>query len=207
MTFTIPNVLTLLRLLAAPGVGVMFLYFARPWADWLAFFLFVGAAVTDFIDGYLARRWKQETRFGSMLDPIADKAMVVIALLVITAQSGLNAWILLPATAIVFREIFVSGLREFLGDAAGVLTVTWVAKLKTAAQMIAIAVLFASGAFFHMSEGAAGGYAPQAEQLVRIAADGTWWVGVALLWVAAVLTLVSGIDYFRKGLPYLRDGQ
>ena len=208
MTFTIPNVLTLLRLLAAPGVGVMFLYFARPWADWLAFFLFVGAAVTDFIDGYLARRWKQETRFGSMLDPIADKAMVVIALLVITAQSGLNAWILLPATAIVFREIFVSGLREFLGDASGALTVTWVAKLKTAAQMIAIAVLFASGAFSHMFEGdAGGGYAPQAEQLVRIAADGAWWIGVALLWVAAVLTLVSGIDYFRKGLPYLGDGQ
>ena len=207
MTLTIPNVLTFLRLLAAPGVGVMFLYFARPWADWLAFFLFVGAAVTDFVDGYLARRWKQETRFGSMLDPIADKAMVVIALLVITAQSGLNAWILLPATAIVFREIFVSGLREFLGDAAGALTVTWVAKLKTAAQMIAIAVLFASGAFSHMFEGDAGGYASQAEQLVRIAADGTWWVGVALLWVAAVLTLVSGIDYFRKGLPYLRDGQ
>lgn len=207
MTFTIPNVLTLLRLLAAPGVGVMFLYFARPWADWLAFFLFVGAAVTDFVDGYLARRWKQETRFGSMLDPIADKAMVVIALLVITAQSGLDAWILLPATAIVFREIFVSGLREFLGDAAGALTVTWVAKLKTAAQMIAIAVLFASGAFIHMFEGGAAGAAPQGEQFVRIAADGTWWVGVALLWVAAILTLVSGIDYFRKGLPYLRDGQ
>lgn len=207
MTFTIPNVLTLLRLLAAPGVGVMFLYFARPWADWLAFFLFVGAAVTDFVDGYLARRWKQETRFGSMLDPIADKAMVVIALLVITAQSGLNAWILLPATAIVFREMFVSGLREFLGDAAGALSVTWVAKLKTVAQMIAIAVLFASGAFSHMFDGGAGGNAPRAEQFVRIAAEGTWWVGVVLLWVAAVLTLVSGIDYFRKGLPYLRDGQ
>lgn len=207
MTFTIPNVLTLLRLLAAPGVGVMFLYFARPWADWFAFFLFVGAAVTDFIDGYLARRWKQETRFGSMLDPIADKAMVVIALLVITAQSGLNAWILLPATAIVFREVFVSGLREFLGDASGALTVTWVAKVKTAAQMIAIAVLFASGAFNHMFASGAGGNAQQAEQLVRFAADGTWWVGVVLLWVATVLTLVSGIDYFCKGLPYLRDGQ
>ncbi len=207
MTFTIPNVLTLLRLLAAPGVGVMFLYFARPWADWFAFFLFVGAAVTDFIDGYLARRWKQETRFGSMLDPIADKAMVVIALLVITAQSGLNAWILLPATAIVFREVFVSGLREFLGDASGALTVTWVAKVKTAAQMIAIAVLFASGAFNHMFAAGTGGNAQQAEQLVRFATDGTWWVGVVLLWVATVLTLVSGIDYFRKGLPYLRDGQ
>ncbi len=207
MTFTIPNMLTLVRLLAAPGVSVMFLYFARPWADWLAFVLFVGAAVTDFIDGYLARRWKQETRFGSMLDPIADKAMVVIALLVITAQSGLNAWILLPATLIVFREMFVSGLREFLGDASGALTVTWVAKLKTAAQMIAIAVLFASGAFLHMFDGEVGGDGPLAERLVRLARDGTWWVGVVLLWVAAALTLASGIDYFRKGLPYLKDGQ
>ena len=103
-----------------------------------------------------------------MLDPIADKAMVVIALLVITAQSGLNAWILLPATAIVFREVFVSGLREFLGDASGALTVTWVAKVKTAAQMIAIAVLFASGAFNHMFASGVGGNAQQAEQLVRL---------------------------------------
>ena len=80
MRWTIPNILTVLRLLAAPGVAVMFLYFNRPLADWFALILFVAAAVTDWFDGYLARAWKQETKLGAMLDPIADKAMVVIAL-------------------------------------------------------------------------------------------------------------------------------
>ena len=115
MTWTIPNILTVLRLFAAPGVAVMFLYFHRPWADWFALTLFIGAAITDYFDGYLARLWKQESKFGAMLDPIADKAMVVIALLVLTGYSGMNPWLILPATVILFREVFVSGLREFLG--------------------------------------------------------------------------------------------
>jgi cardiolipin synthase len=102
MKWTLPNILTTLRMLAAPGVAVMFLYFHRPWADWLALALFVGAAITDYFDGYLARLWKQESKFGAMLDPIADKAMVVIALVVITGFSGMNPWILLPATLIIF---------------------------------------------------------------------------------------------------------
>ena len=138
MTWTLPNLLTLLRLFAAPGVVLMFLYFTRPWADWFALVLFVGAAITDFLDGYLARAWKQESKFGAMLDPIADKAMVVIALLVITGYAGMDPWILLPATVIIFREVFVSGLREFLGDTAGTLKVTKLAKWKTTAQMIAM---------------------------------------------------------------------
>ncbi|MDA8587243.1 CDP-alcohol phosphatidyltransferase family protein, partial [Rhodobacteraceae bacterium] len=100
MTWNIPNILTLMRLLAAPGVVLLFLYFTRPWADWFALFLFVSAAITDFVDGYLARAWKQESKFGAMLDPIADKAMVVIALLVITGYAGMDPWILLPATVI-----------------------------------------------------------------------------------------------------------
>ncbi len=115
MTWTIPNTLTVLRLLAAPGVALMFLYFHRPWADWFALTLFIVAAITDYFDGYLARLWKQESKFGTMLDPIADKAMVVIALLIITGYSGMNPWLILPATAILFREVFVSGLREYLG--------------------------------------------------------------------------------------------
>ena len=149
MRWTLPNTLTALRLLAAPGVAIMFLYFARPWADWFALILFVGAAVTDWIDGYLARAWKQETRLGAMLDPIADKAMVIIALLVIIGFSNWSPWLVLPATMIVFREVFVSGLREFLGTAAGTLKVTQLAKWKTTAQMIAIAVLFGQGIFLH----------------------------------------------------------
>lgn len=124
MTLNIPNILTILRLFAAPAVAIMFLYFHRPLADWFALALFVVAALTDFLDGYLARAWKQESKLGAMLDPIADKAMVIIALLVITGFSGMNPYILLPATIIMFREVFVSGLREFLGDTAGTLKVT-----------------------------------------------------------------------------------
>jgi CDP-diacylglycerol--glycerol-3-phosphate 3-phosphatidyltransferase len=218
MTWTIPNILTTLRLLAAPGVVLMFLYFTRPWADWFALLLFVSAAVTDWFDGYLARLWKQESKLGAMLDPIADKAMVVIALLVITGYAGMDPWILLPATVIMFREVFVSGLREFLGDTAGTLNVTKLAKWKTTAQMVSIAVLFATGIFQHMliertvgmdasviAEIFEGGDDPLNLRLIQQAYWVTWWVGVALLWVAAALTLVTGFDYFRKSLPYLKD--
>lgn len=218
MTWTIPNILTTLRLLAAPGVVLMFLYFTRPWADWFALILFVGAAVTDWFDGYLARLWKQESKLGAMLDPIADKAMVVIALLVITGYAGMDPYILLPATVIMFREVFVSGLREFLGDTAGTLRVTKLAKWKTTAQMVAIAVLFATGIFQHMfiertvgmddsviAEIFAGGDDPLSLRLIQQAYWATWWIGVALLWIAALLTLVTGYDYFRKALPHLKD--
>ncbi len=126
-------------------VAVMFLYLARPYADWAALILFVGAALTDWLDGFLARAWMQESKLGAMLDPIADKAMVVIALVVLARVFGFDAWILLPAALIVFREVFVSGLREFLGDVAGTLQVTKMAKWKTTAQMVAIALLFAVG--------------------------------------------------------------
>lgn len=219
MKMTLPNLLTVLRLLAAPGVAVMFLYFHRPWADWFALVLFVVAALTDFFDGYLARAWKQETKLGAMLDPIADKAMVVIALLIITGFSGMNPWILLPATVIMFREVFVSGLREFLGDTAGLLKVTKLAKLKTTAQMIAIAVLFAKGAFEHfiieqtigmdqsVIDGIIDGSLPDYVGLrwKMTGWDISWYGGIGLLWIAALLTLFTGWDYFRKALPHLRD--
>jgi len=219
MRWTIPNILTLLRLLAAPGVAILFLYFNRPLADWFALLLFVGAALTDWIDGRLARAWKQETKFGTMLDPIADKAMVVIALLVITGFSGMNPWILLPATVILFREVFVSGLREFLGDTAGLLKVTKLAKWKTTLQMVAIAVLFLSqllGHFFgmqtfgmdaNMVNAVMSGNEQDVHGIVWKYHGMFWslWGGIALLWLAAVLTLITGWDYFSKSLPYLRE--
>ena len=218
MIWNLPNILTVGRLLAAPGVVLMFLYFSRPYADWFALFLFVGAALTDYVDGYLARAWKQQTKFGTMLDPIADKAMVVIALLVITGYAGMNPWILLPATVIIFREVFVSGLREFLGDTAGTLAVTQLAKWKTTAQMVAIAVLFGTGIFQHMlldrmtgmdpsvvEEIFAGGDDPVNLRLIDMAAWITWWVGIILLWIAAALTLITGVDYFRKAWPFLKE--
>ncbi|MCX7643745.1 MAG: CDP-diacylglycerol--glycerol-3-phosphate 3-phosphatidyltransferase [Rhodobacteraceae bacterium] len=220
MTWTIPNVLTTLRLLAAPGVAVMFLYFTRPWADWFALALFLGAAITDYFDGYLARLWKQESRFGAMLDPIADKAMVVIALLVLTGYSGMNPWLILPATVILFREVFVAGLREFLGAKAKLLTVTRLAKWKTTAQMVAIAVLFLGTGLDYLNGVAMQGMTPEQYALAvaageadpiracgeRSCASVAGFVGYALIWVAAGLTLATGWDYFRKALPYLRDG-
>ena len=211
---TLPNILTMIRLIVAPMVAVMFLYFTRPYADWAALLLFVGAAVTDWLDGFLARAWKQESKLGAMLDPIADKAMVVIALVVLASVFGLDALILLPATLIVFREVFVSGVREFLGELSETLKVTKMAKWKTTAQMVSIALLFAVGIFehyltietvgidlqnrsetsglFHSSFYYNGMYA-------------SWYSGVLLLWAAAALTVITGIDYFRKALPYLRD--
>jgi CDP-diacylglycerol--glycerol-3-phosphate 3-phosphatidyltransferase len=215
MRWTIPNVLTTLRLLAAPGVAVMFLYFNRPWADWLALVLFAGAAATDWFDGYLARLWKQESRLGAMLDPIADKAMVVIALLVITGYSGMDPWLILPATVILFREVFVSGLREYLGDRAGLLAVTRLAKWKTTAQMVAIGVLFLATGLDYAHQERLDMLGP--DRLARLMSRDTgvwaeaiaaWWAytaGLVLIWIAAVLTLLTGWDYFRKALPYLKD--
>lgn len=204
MRWTLPNILTVLRLAAAPGVVVMFLYFRRPGADWAALILFILAAITDYFDGYLARAWKQESKFGTMLDPIADKAMVIIALLVITGFSGMNPWILLPATLIFFREVFVSGLREYLGTTAKLLAVTKLAKWKTTAQMVAIAILFLGTGLDYIERGSGS----TASGLARLSEGPAGWatlLGIIVLWVAAVLTLITGWDYFSKSLPHLRD--
>lgn len=219
MTWNLPNSLTFLRLLAAPGVAVMFLYFHRPWADWFALALFIGAAITDWFDGYLARLWKQESKFGAMLDPIADKAMVVIAIMVITGYNGMNPWLILPATVILFREVFVSGLREYLGAAAGSLKVTKLAKWKTTAQMVAIAVMFLGTGLEYLNGVAMKGMTP--EQYLDAVAAGladpvracgrrdcaslAGDAGLVLMWIAAFLTALTGWEYFRKALPFLRD--
>ncbi|MGB7263808.1 MAG: CDP-diacylglycerol--glycerol-3-phosphate 3-phosphatidyltransferase [Albidovulum sp.] len=219
MRWTVPNILTVLRLFAAPGVAVMFLYFHRPLADWFALALFVTAAITDYFDGYLARAWKQESKFGAMLDPIADKAMVVIAIMVITGYSGMNPWLILPAAVILFREVFVSGLREYLGSRASLLKVTNLAKWKTTAQMVAIAVLFLGTGLEHLEGIARRGLTPDeyanlvtaglADPLrscgVRGCSSYATFVGLGLIWIAAILTFVTGWDYFRKALPHLRD--
>ena len=219
MKWNLPNILTLLRLIAAPGVAVMFLYFTRPYADWFALILFVLAAATDWFDGYLARAWKQETRLGAMLDPIADKAMVVIALMVIIGFSSWSPWLVLPATVILFREVFVSGLREYLGDVAGTLQVTQLAKWKTTCQMIAIAVLFSQGVFEHYLGMSVFGMDEEMISAILNGEEedllGLWWklagmnwagrAGLWLLWLAAALTAVTGFDYLVKALPHLRE--
>lgn len=219
MRWTIPNLLTVLRLAAAPGLVAVFILLPRPFADWAAIVLFIGAATTDWVDGFLARRWGQETRMGAMLDPIADKAMVTSALLVIVAYSSLVAWLVVPAVLILFREVFVSGLREFLGQAAGTLKVTYLAKWKTTVQMVAISVIFCHGLFEHYLAASVVGMDAQVYHQIRagLFADevGLWWkepatiwsgyAGLALLWLAAGLTVITGWDYLRKAMPHLRE--
>lgn len=220
MRWTIPNILTVGRILAAPGVALCYVLFDRPMADWIALILFVGAALTDFFDGWLARKLNQITDIGKMLDPIADKAMVLIALAVLVARpvtvaeigetryfisDRLGLAILLPAALIMLREVMVSGLREYLGDVK--LPVTQLAKWKTTVQMIAIAVLLAAplaGQFeatgatpVRVTDYDSEALAYGLPQIVTMA-------GLALLWLAAVLTLITGWDYFRKGLAYIR---
>lgn len=219
MTWTIPNILTVIRLFAAPAVAMMFLIMPRPAADWAALSLFVVAAVTDWFDGYLARTLNQQSKIGTMLDPIADKAMVVIALMVLVATSSLSSALILPAALILFREVFVSGLREYLGDVAGTLKVTKLAKWKTTVQMTAIPCLMAHSAFEHyfgmaifgMDDTMIAGILNGTEQDVL----GLGWkqaamiwsanIGLLLIWLAAALTAITGWDYFKKSLPLLKE--
>lgn len=180
--WTVPNGLTLFRLAAAPGLVLPYLALPRPVADAVALALFLVAAATDFLDGWLARRLGQESELGRVLDPIADKATVCVALLLLTglwAEDGLAPAVAGPAALILFREILVAGLREALGPGAG-LQVTPLAKGKTAVQMVAVGALFA---------------APLVAGLAPVA--------VGLLWLAAALTLVSGWDYAAKAVRHM----
>ena len=221
MIWNIPNILTVLRLLCAPAVALVFLALPHPISDWAAIILFVGASLTDWFDGYLARKWDQMSRFGAMLDPIADKAMVVTAIAVLAMNFGANTLIIIPAAFILLRETFVSGLREFLGEIAGLLKVTKLAKWKTTAQMVSIAVLFSYGLFSHyvgMGTFGMDGATIDAILLGEIADETglTWkyhgmiWSyngGIALLWVAAILTVLTGGDYLMKAMPFLREDE
>ena len=136
------------------------------------------------------------------MDPIADKAMVIIAVVVITGYSGMNPWLILPATVILFREVFVSGLREFLGSEAGTLKVTYLAKWKTTAQMVAIPVLLIAGALEYEARNGMFWGSPSfhasAEWLFSTA-------GIVLIWAAGLLTVLTGLDYLHKAMPFLRD--
>jgi len=219
MQWNLPNTLTVLRLLAAPALVAVYEVFAHPYSDWLGLILFMAAALTDYFDGLLARRWKQVSAFGRMLDPIADKAMTILALVMLALLLGRQSLFVIPAMAIIFREIFISGLREFLGTNSASLSVTRLAKWKTAVQMTAVAALFGHLIFEHYF--IINSYAMERPTVAGIL-DGltddptglrwkylgyiySYYAGISLIWLAAILTLITGFDYFRKSLPYLQD--
>lgn len=219
MRWTLPNILTVGRLIAAPCVPLAYVVFPSPFADWVAILLFIGASLTDYLDGYLARKWNQISNFGRMLDPIADKVMVVISLLVVVIFTGWDVVFLIPVIIILFREIFVSGLREFLGADAGKLQVTKLAKWKTTAQMVAIIAIllthmlaiYVQSNSFAMEEGYAwqvmlGEVQDDSDlYLLYQAYQFVSYASIALIWIAALLTTITGADYFRKALPYLKE--
>ena len=178
-----PNVLTYGRIAAVPVLAALLLYGGNG-ARWIAVAIYVVAAITDFLDGYLARLWKQQSALGRMLDPIADKVLVSVVLLALAADGILSGGHLWAAFIIIAREVLVSGLREFLMELRVSVPVTQIAKWKTTAQLIAIGFLIAG---------------PAGDALV----PGVTYAGIILLWVAAALTLYTGYDYFRAGLRHV----
>lgn len=177
----LPNLLTLSRIVAIPLVVACF-WLDRGWAQWLSAGLFAVACITDWFDGYFARRYHQISRFGRFLDPIADKLLVAAALVMLVKNGTLADINVLAALIILAREILVSGLREFLAELNVSVPVSQLAKWKTGAQMGAITFLLLGDA------------APPV----------IGQVGLALIWVAAVLTLVTGYDYLRTGLRHMQ---
>jgi cardiolipin synthase len=179
---TLPNLLTLSRILVIPAVIASF-YVPGVSARWFACALFSAAAVTDWLDGHMARRWQQQSEIGRFLDPIADKLLVAATLFMLTTFGRLSAAAVFPALVILCREILVSGLREYLAGLRVGMPVSRLAKWKTTIQMTAIGFLIVGDA---------------GPAFLPVTA-----IGEALLWIAALLTLVTGYDYLRAGLPHI----
>ena len=187
LAFSIPNVLTYLRIAAVPALAACLYFLDGDLGRWSAFAVFVSAGLTDWLDGYLARIWAQQSRLGRMLDPIADKLLVGIALLMLVHDhtiSGISIW---AAVIVLCREILVSGLREYLAELNVKVHVTLLAKWKTTLQMVALAVLLVG---------------PAAQDVVPHLP----LAGLLLLWLAALLTLWTGYDYLRAGIRHAMDG-
>ena len=179
----VPNLLTYARIAAVPAV-VACLLFGGDNARWLALGLFIAAGVTDFFDGFLARRWSQQSSLGRMLDPIADKLLVSSCLLMLAADGTIRGWSLWAAIVILCREILVSGLREYLAELRVSVPVTQLAKWKTTLQLVAVGFLIA---------GKAG------DAILPVVTP----IGLTLIWLSALLTLYTGWDYFRAGVRHL----
>ena len=183
--WNVPNLLTYGRIVAVPLVAGLLMWGGNN-ARWVAVAIYVAAAITDFFDGYLARKWQQQSSLGRMLDPIADKVLVAVVLLVLSADGILFGGHIWAAIIIVAREVLVSGLREFLGELQVSVPVTQIAKWKTGVQLVAIGFLIAG---------------PAGDRVLPHITQ----IGIAGLWIAAGLTLYTGYDYFRAGIRHVVD--
>jgi len=184
MFFTIPTILTWTRIVAIPLiVGVFYLGLEPQIQNLVATVMFVAFALTDWLDGYLARRLNQTSSFGAFLDPVADKFLVCASLLVLVHLGRADVFV---ALIIIGREIAISALREWMAQigASRSVAVHMIGKVKTTVQMVAIPFLLFDGRLFGV-------------------VDTHWW-GTGLIWLSAVLTVWSMVYYLRKALPEIR---
>ena len=183
----IPNILTLMRLVAAPIVAVIITISTEPLYALIALLLFAIASATDWLDGYLARKWESVSGFGRMLDPIADKLMVIIILAALMGTALASPLLAIPTIIIITREVMVSGLREFMAKQDFIVHVTLAAKMKTTIQLIALGFLIGTFIFEQGSIYASLSY-------------GTGMIGI---WIAALITAQTGIAYFTSAMQFL----
>jgi cardiolipin synthase len=183
---TIPNILTFGRMLAVPFLVLSF-FIKESVGNFLTLFIFISASLTDYFDGYIARRFKLTSKLGTFLDPLADKLLISVALLLLAGFGKISSYNLIPASIIICRELIISGLREFLGAIRLELPVLQLAKYKTTVQMIAIACLLYN-------------FKGQYAQFIIL-------TGNILLWIACLLTIITGITYIFSGITFIKMRQ
>ena len=186
MKLKIPNILTIGRIIIVPVFVVTF-FIPGFFGDLIPFFLFVLASFTDYLDGLLARFFKEESKLGELLDPIADKIIVATALILLVMDQTIKNYEVIAAIIILTREILISGLREFLAKGKIKLPVSNLAKLKTFLQMFSIAILLTG---------------ETGNKLINFQDYNAQTIGIIILWLSAFLTLYTGYDYLRKGIDH-----
>ena len=186
MKIKIPNYLTIGRIVIVPVFVVSF-YLPGFYGDVIPFALFVIASFTDFLDGLLARMYKEESQLGELLDPIADKIIVAAALILLVMDGTIKNYEVIAAIIILTREILISGLREFLAKGRIKLPVSGLAKLKTFLQMFSISILLTG---------------ETGNKIINFQDYNAQTIGIILLWFSAFLTLYTGYDYLRKGIDH-----
>ena len=189
MKIKIPNILTIGRIILVP-VFVIAFYIPGFLGDLIPFFIFVLASFTDFLDGVLARFYKEESKLGELLDPIADKIIVAAALVLLVMNNIIKNYEVIAAIIILTREILISGLREFLAKSQVSMPVSGLAKFKTFIQMFAIAILLTG---------------ESGNKLINFQDYNAHTIGIILLWLSAFLTLYTGYDYVKKGINQAID--